>query len=1046
MIECTRRFIGIVKQFKVFTLLLVLVFASLNGIQFYSTTIDGSENQQFSSLDNGTSSPVIVEDTIIPAIDMGTVNYTVTHSSESFDGYTLFNFYRYDSSTATLNNSLIIMDMNGGIVAQKNLGSQGGYNCPAEFIDPNTVLVGTGWGAALWHLGNDSLQILGFVGHHEYEYNPNTNTVFSLSYNLMNIDGINYRFDYIREYTMNGTIVWELDVHDFISENWWCPSHDMGGIYRDISHSNTIFYDSEDDIIYYNARNVNTFFKIDHSTSEVIWGLGEYGDFTMYDIKGNPRDHLFFHAHSVEPLNENTFILFDNDYHNQTSTNSRLSRILEIEINETTMIANEAWYYTAPTDYFSAGWGDADRLPNGNRIGCWGYPSTPSSGFSAALVEVNPQGEIVWETKFMYEMPLLYGAYRLERFRFEPVMSSPSDVTRLNQDGTLTWDVRYNYRNKGLLPGNYTLYIDGAITESGDFTYSNFWNPTSLVMHYGDLGIGLYNVTLAVSDGYGNIASDTVMLTIQNFFIDRSGYTILEKGQQLYLPKWSGSTVSELFGNITLNGTLFMSLNWTGQDIVLDPDLIDLGTHFVEFNLFNGSLLVRNETFWLQVTPSEPPVIIPLQPTEVLYIWGHQLTLSWDLYDVTANSWSLLVNGTETASDTWSPTSYRLDWIVPFLEVATYNITIVADDDLGQITTSECFLTVPDPTGPYILSSPGNSTITLGSEGVSFIWEVAGGNNWILFRNGEILDEGDITGYAVEYSIEDWRSENWRPGLYNLTLVNTLDDLIATDTIWVEVLLNPGDPYVDDFLPDRSQWYTYGSHAIGAPDGDYTILFPDYEDGYISLDMGQYEEIVDGPGNDFTVVALGGDYKVYVTNSLDIAFDLLGTGSGQMGFDLMGSGLDEARYIRIQYFSGDDIELDAIVAINYNTPPGDTTPPILVLYGDWPYVNLGSVNILTWGASDDSPWNYEIYENSTFVLSEFWNGGNIEYVFEPTAVGWWNVTVVAYDAFGNIAVNTVMIEVRPFTAPPEGTLILLIGGLAVGVSVIAVAIIWWKKK
>jgi hypothetical protein len=428
----------------------------------------------------------------------------------------LYNLDRYDSINDVVSNTLVIMDMEGGVFAQKDLGSAKGDESVAEFIDPSTILVGTEWGAALWHLGNDTMQFLNFMGHHEYEYNPNSKTVFTLGYHFVEINDELYIFDYIREYALNGTLVWEVDVHDFISEEWWCPFAGTVGGQIDISHSNTIFYDVEEDAIYLLARNVNTFYKINHTSGEVIWSLGEYGDFQMYDIHGTPVDHLFFHAHAVEKISETTFILFDNDYHNQTMSGNRISRILELEIDEISMVARETWYYEAPFEYFSVIWGDADRLPNGNRIGCWGYFGYSISQYTAALIEVNPQGEIVWETKFKTHARYHYGVYRLERFRFEPIISSPPDLNKLIGPGTVSWDVWFDYRNKEPLPGNYTLYFDGNVTETGSFYYSKFWNPTSLVMPYGELSPGIHNLTLVISDGHGNIASDSVLLTPQD--------------------------------------------------------------------------------------------------------------------------------------------------------------------------------------------------------------------------------------------------------------------------------------------------------------------------------------------------------------------------------------------------------------------------------------------------------------------------------------------------------------------------------------------------
>ncbi|NHI90196.1 MAG: hypothetical protein EAX87_11785 [Candidatus Thorarchaeota archaeon] len=1025
-----------------FVLMMLLISTVNCSIQLYqrNNTIS-AQTSHGASLQETTISPKSTYDTKSLATDFTTLDYTVTNSPWSFEGYTLFNLVETDSN----NNTLVIMDMNGTVVAQKYVGVAGGVDCPAEFINPNTILTGSQWGAALWFLNNDTLKILGFLGHHEFEYNPNSNTIFTFWYNVIEIDGTSYRFDFIQERAMNGTLVWQLDVHDFIPESWWCPAHEMAGPSRDISHSNTIFYDAEEDMIYYNSRNTNTFFKIDHSTKEVIWGLGEHGNFAMYNQEGILTDNLFFHAHAVEKLNDTHFILFDNDYHNQSSSASRNSRILEIEIDEVAMTARAVWSYTAPRDYYSAGWGDADLLPNGNRIGAWGYPSSTISGLSAALVEVNSHGEVVWETKIMAGSYPLYGIYRLERFRFEPILSSPPDVSSLMQAGTITWDVWYNYRNKEPLPGNYTFYVDGNTFETGNFTYAKFWNPTSLAISYEGFNAGVHNITLAVSDGYGHTTSDTVTLTLRSFLIDRSGYTILEKGQESFLPTWSGFTVSELRGNITLNGTLFQSLNWTGQDVTLSPNLISPGTYRAELDLYNGSLLVYNDTFWLQVTPMAPPIILPSQPGEVSYIWGEPMVLSWDLYDVTAHSWSLLLDGTEISAGSWSPTNYQLNWSVPLLQSAVHNITVVADDDLGQVSTSQCLLTVPPPTFPLIFSSPGNSTIEWGSEGVSFLWEVSGGNQWVLYRNGTSLGANVVSSNEIEVAIDDWRAESWRPGLYNLTLVYSLATISAIDTIWVSIAANPGDPYADDYLIEFSQGYLSGSNAIGAPDGQYTTLFPEYEDGYISLDMGENEEIVNGPGVDFTVEAKGGDYRVFVVNSLETYFELLGTASGQASFDLDSSSLEQARYVRIQYMSGENVELDAIVAIHFNRPPGDITPPSLFIDDSQYSIEQGAGLMLTWSGYDVTPWSYDIYVNSTHIVSELWYGEDIEYWFTSSTAGRWNVTLVAYDAFGNSATSTVMIEVT-HSAVASLITALVIGGIAAGIAVLTGLIIWTKKK
>ncbi|MFX0108658.1 MAG: aryl-sulfate sulfotransferase, partial [Candidatus Hodarchaeota archaeon] len=743
------------------------------------------------------------------------------------------------------------------------------------------------------------------------------------------------------------------------------------------------------------------------------------------------------------------FLLFDNDHHNQTDINNENSRLIEIVVNEDTMVANESWTYAAPPDYWSVFMGDADPLPNGHRFGAFGYINPPTGEASSRFIEINEQGEIVGQTLFYYDDDYLYGAYRVELFKKEPIIKSIPNIQIAQPATTLKWDVFYNYRTKGKVPGEFWFYIDGAEITSGTFDYEKFWRPTTLSLNTGILDIGQHNATLMISDGFGNTQTDSVNVTYIDFFIDRTGSSLVERGQQTSLPTWSGKTSDPLAYNITSNGTLVVSSVWTGSDIVLDPDTLVDGAHEIEFRLFNATDELYDDSFWFYITPAEPPVILPLQSTEISVNWSDPLELSWNITDVTGQSWSIFVNGSFIQGATWDPPSTIVNWNIPEYRDGIYNITLVAQDALGHKSVSLCWLTILPPLTPHIISSPGSSSIEWGDTDVSLIWEVFGGTNWELEKNGVIIRTGIITSDFIEIEDLEWLEEDWRPGVYYVTLTVYLGEASTQDSITVTVVLDLGDPYADDFVPTRSLGFTYGENAIGAPDGLYTIIYVDYSNGYITLDMGEDERIVDGPGFDFSVIALGDNYSVFVSNSLDASFELLGRGIGNESFDLMPSGLSQVRYVRVEIFSGDIVQLDAIVAFNFNLPEGDNDSPEIEPISNFSIFVNDSSTTLTWTASDETPWSYEISINSTVVESGWWDGSSIVYIFEPESIGHWNITILLTDAFGNSASDTVIINVISPTSPPtssDGNGILVIAGLGMGVIAVLVFITWRYSK
>ncbi len=430
----------------------------------------------------------------------------ITRAPGAFDGYNLFVLLRVDQDTLDREFFMLIVDMNGTVILEEKLHDNWLVaDCPAEFIDPSTILVRANDTAAIYDLTDGSMTLLPFEGHHEFEYNPIDDTFFTFHYNIVEIDGEDYRYDTLLEFNRQGDIVWSFDVSSLVGVNQSCPYQDFLWGYPDISHSNTIYYDVEEDSIYLNLRNANTFWKIDHSSSDVIWGLGEYGNFSLFNERGQQADNLFFHAHAVERIGDNSFILFDNDYHNQTDEWNQVSRIVEISIDEDTMTASTSWVWDSETEYCSHLWGDADRLPNGNRLGVFGMPYRYNTPFGGRLVEVNEDHEIVWEMSFFSNESYRYGIYRNERFQFQPILQVLDDGNTYSEgDITIDWQAWFNYRPKRDIEGSYDLYVDDVLIQDGEVIFDRYWRPTTLSHAFQNLSLGTHNVTLVVWDGYGH--------------------------------------------------------------------------------------------------------------------------------------------------------------------------------------------------------------------------------------------------------------------------------------------------------------------------------------------------------------------------------------------------------------------------------------------------------------------------------------------------------------------------------------------------------------
>ncbi|MHA2244566.1 MAG: aryl-sulfate sulfotransferase [Candidatus Hodarchaeales archaeon] len=943
-----------------------------------------------------------------------------TSQGNTFDGYNLLILRELNSGTLTI----LITSMNGTVMQKLAMGTI--FVRTAKFINSTTVMIGkNSGGVILWDIYNNVTHNIYFSAHHhDVEYNPLNETFLTFRRYTIDINGSNYDFDTIDEYNKTGHLVWSLDTRSFISYTQWCPFMDYIGDSADITHSNSIFFDVEEDILYYNSRNTNTFYKIDHKTGKVLWGLGEYGNFSLFDRNNNPREELFYHAHSVEKVDDHTFILFDNDLHNQTNQYNERSRILEVTINETTMTANESWSWTAPPEYYSYIWGDADRLPNGNRLGTFGTWTHPGTTIQARLVEVDDTGRIVWELNFPGTKDFRYGVYRIERFRFSPILSSPLDLQISSVDNvSVTWQTWYNFRTRKQMNGSFILYLDGIPIDSGPHIFNKFWCPNNLTFDMSQLEPGHYNLTLELLDEGGHITTDNVNIYV-NLLVNRNpigNLITIEKGNNNSLIRWDSLENPSLTCNITLNKTRIASFLWNNS-VSFNLNSLSVGTYNISFQLFNNTIILDEDNFLAIIYPSLPPAVV-LSPTNQKIMWNETLILTWEFFDHSPSSWNIFLNDTLITSAQWVTTSYQLNWIVPVLDEGRYNVTLTVDDLVGYQSQQTTWLTVLPPNLPFFSASPQQKEFQWGEVNASLTWEVHGGTQWRLWRNCTLVRSGTYSNKSITILIEHWQFERWRLGHYNITLqVYDETGASSSNTLIILIWINLGDKYADAIIPSSSIWYSFGEKALGAPDGTFAEIFLDYGNGYLSLDMGDTEEIINGDRMDVTIVAQGGNYNVYVKNDINSIFRYLGWGNDNTSFDLGTIGVSTARYIRVEYYSGDIVELDAIVASYYNEPEVDNIPPQINGPIDfWVWENQTMV-VLTWEVFDVTPWNYALRINGALIESKPWNGSNI--IFTLNLInkrGQIQVSLVLYDIFKNHAEDEVNIEIRPLESTSTTT-------------------------
>ena len=315
-----------------------------------------------------------------------------------------------------IGNYMVVMDTDGSLLDLRESSSAYGvvYN-----IAPDTLLFqgepkvgGAGsaptYASHIWDLvTNETQDFPNVISHHDLQYDPVNNTFLALQSYERDVGNNSYLFDKIVQVDTDGNVLWSWDTFDHIPLSEASAFNETsvfnGQTLIDFSHANSLDWDYNNSIIYLNLRCTNTFYKIDQTTGELVWAVGEFGNFTLLDDSGNQVSSLWYHSHDTKQVAQDVFTMFDNDYNNVTNPDDDHSRMLELTVNETDMTAYVDWSWEAPPQYYNNYAGGTVLLPNGDYLGTFGDPThhLPENqpwdfnDSGAVLVEVNPAGQVV---------------------------------------------------------------------------------------------------------------------------------------------------------------------------------------------------------------------------------------------------------------------------------------------------------------------------------------------------------------------------------------------------------------------------------------------------------------------------------------------------------------------------------------------------------------------------------------------------------------------------------------------------------------------------
>jgi len=563
-----------------------------------------------------------------------------------------------------------------------------------------------------------------------------------------------------------------------------------------------------------------------------------------------------------------------------------------------------------------------------------------------------------------------------------PSLSHPVDINyESGQTGNnISW-IAYDLSN----PSNAFMYE--VLNNSVPYTSGAWTDFVPISVDIDNLLPGLYNFTIIVNDTDGNVAIDTVNVTVTSgpppVFTGIPTDKGLIEGSTGNFIIWQANSTSQCENyTIYLDSVQVKFGNWTDNQSIsylIDDDSLAAGIYYYVLRVYNIFGFAEDEVR-VEIVDVTDPIISDLPDVE--YIEGSTGNeLVWTTSDLHPDTYRIYVDygsgyvledvGTWDTNVTFDIDGFPYGTNVLFCEVF---------DEEGNSNYDIVIVTVKDVTAPIFSSPLPGSYISDYPEGTEFLWAVWNAYDthpmiYEILINGSIVSSGPWSGSSIIHNVGGLAY-----GTHNFTcIIYDQDGNNASNSFIVNVLdnSNPILSQPDDFTYEEDSIYgTYGvsiAWSCWDVNPDTYIIYKTSSPG-VAVKNGSYF-------NGETLFIETGPLTAGVYNYTIVVNDTTGNTAMDMVW----------------------------VTVTSVSAPQIISPPDLVMYED------DSATIYWNFSSAEYPLNYSIEKDGFGIANGSWDGSDISYFIGastlPNGSYEYNLTVFNnYSGVSSDLVNIIVLE------------------------------------